>query len=133
MVGVRIDSDGLQGNLCSAFSERQRRPDLRVSTAGGTRPLWAPSGKELFYVGVDGSLLQVSVEAKGATWNSRAPIKLFERRYFVPRNSGRSYDVSLDGQRFLMIKGPGTDASASPALILVQHWDAELKRLAPTK
>ena len=95
------------------------------------RPLWAPSGKELFYVGVDGSLLQVSVEAKGATWNNRAPIKLFERRYYVPRNSGRSYDVSIDGQRFLMIKGPGADAT--PALILVQHWDAELKRLAPTK
>ena len=106
-------------------------PESRVSTAGGTRPLWAPSGKELFYVGVDGSLLQVSVEAKGATWNNRAPIKLFERRYYVPRNSGRSYDVSLDGQRFLMIKGPGPDAP--PALILVQHWDAELKRLAPTK
>jgi eukaryotic-like serine/threonine-protein kinase len=106
---------------------------FRVSTTGGTRPLWAPSGKELFYIGVDGSLLQVSVEAKGATWNSRAPIKLFERRYFVGANSGRSYDVSLDGQRFLMIKGPGTDASASPSLILVQHWDAELKRFAPTK
>jgi Tol biopolymer transport system component len=106
-------------------------PESRVSTAGGTRPIWAPSGKELFYVGVDGSLLQVSVEAKGATWNNRAPIKLFERRYYVPRNSGRSYDVSLDGQRFLMIKGPGADAP--PALILVQHWDAELKRLAPTK
>jgi len=106
-------------------------PETRVSTAGGTRPLWAPSGKELFYVGVDGSLLQVSVEAKGVTWNNRAPIKLFERRYYVPRNSGRSYDVSLDGQRFLMIKGAGTDAS--PALVLVQHWDEELKRLVPKK
>ena len=79
---------------------------FRVSTAGGTRPLWAHSGKELFFVGVDGSLLQVSVEAKGATWNSRAPVKLFERRHFVGANSGRSYDVSPDGQRFLMIKGP---------------------------
>jgi eukaryotic-like serine/threonine-protein kinase len=106
-------------------------PESRVSTAGGTRPLWAPSGKELFYVAVDGSLLQVSVEAKGATLNNRAPTKLFERRYYVPRNSGRSYDVSLDGQRFLMIKGSGTDAS--PALILVQHWDEELKRLVPKK
>ena len=106
-----------------------------VSTAGGTRPLWARSGKELFYVGVDGSLLQVSVEAKGgAAWNHRAPIKLFERRYFVGGNSGRTYDVSPDGQRFLMIKGPGTETStASPALILVQHWDTELKRLLPTK
>jgi serine/threonine-protein kinase len=106
----------------------------RISTAGGTRPLWARSGKELFYVGVDGSLLQVSVDAKGAAWNHRAPIKLFERRYFVGGNSGRSYDVSADGQRFLMIKAPGTEASAtSPAVILVQHWDTELKRLVPTK
>ena len=105
-----------------------------VSTAGGTRPLWAPSGKELFYIGVDGSLLQVSVEPNGATWNSRAPIKLLEGRYFVGGNSGRGYDVSPDGQRFLMIKGSGSDASAaSPALILVQHWDEELKRFAPTK
>jgi eukaryotic-like serine/threonine-protein kinase len=107
---------------------------LRVSTAGGTRAMWARSGKELFYIGGDGSLLQVSVEAKGATLNFRAPIKLFEQRYFVGGNSGRTYDVSPDGQRFLMIKGPGTETStASPTLILVQHWDTELKRLVPTK
>ena len=42
--------------------------------------------------------------------------------------------MSLDGQRFLKIKGPGTDGSAAPpALIVVQHWDEELKRLVPTK
>ena len=76
----------------------------------------------------------MSVEAKGATWNNGAPVKLFERRYYVGGNSGRSYDVSSDGQRFLMIKAPGTEASAaSPSLILVQHWDAELRRLVPTK
>jgi Tol biopolymer transport system component len=106
----------------------------RVSTAGGTRPLWSRNGKELLYVGVDGSLLQVSVEVKGTTWNNRAPIKLFERRYFVGGHSGRTYDVSPDGQRFLMVKAPGTEASAaSPGVILVQHWDTELKRLVPTK
>jgi hypothetical protein len=44
------------------------------------------------------------------------------------------YDVSSDGQRFLMLKAPGTDAGAAgPALIVVQHWDEELKRLVPTK
>jgi hypothetical protein len=43
-------------------------------------------------------------------------------------------DAFANGQRFLMIKAPGTDASAaSPALIVVQHWDEELKRLVPTK
>jgi hypothetical protein len=42
--------------------------------------------------------------------------------------------VSPDGQRFLMITAPETDASAAPpALIVVQRWDEELKRLVPTK
>jgi hypothetical protein len=41
--------------------------------------------------------------------------------------------VSPDGQRFLMITAPETDASAAPpALIVVQRWDEELKRLVPT-
>jgi eukaryotic-like serine/threonine-protein kinase len=106
----------------------------RVSQAGGTRPLWAKSGKELFYVGANGSLLGVPVEAKGATWNHRTPMKLFERRYYVGPNSGRSYDVSPEGQRFLMITVPTTDAGTTlPTLIIVQHWDEELKRLVPTK
>jgi hypothetical protein len=45
------------------------------------------------------------------------------------------YDMSLDGQRFLMIKeGGGTDQSAAaPQIIVVQHFDEELKRLVPTK
>lgn len=106
----------------------------RVSTAGGTRALWARSGKELFYVAADGALMQVSVQARGATWNNDTPRKLFDRRYYVGPNSGRTYDVSLDDQRFLMIKAGGTDASVGPpALIVVQHFDEELKRLAPTK
>jgi len=46
----------------------------------------------------------------------------------------RAYDVSPHGQRFLMIKAPAIDAGAvAPALIVVQHWDEELKRLVPTK
>ena len=76
---------------------------------------------------VDGIVAAGARGGEGRDVENRAPIKLFERRYYVRRNSGRTYDVSPDGQRFLMIKGPGTDAP--PALILVQHWDAELKRL----
>ena len=106
-----------------------------VSTAGGKTPLWARSGKELFYVGVDGAVLGAAVEASGATWSAGTPAKVVEARYLTTVNAGvRMYDVSADGQRFLMIKALGTDASATPpALIVVQHWDEELKRLAPTK
>ena len=48
---------------------------------------------------------------------------------------GRTYDVSPDGQRFLMIKaGGGSDqAAAPPSIIVVQNWFEELKRLVPTR
>jgi serine/threonine-protein kinase len=109
----------------------------QVSTAGGRQPLWALSGRELFYFASDGALLRVPVEASGATWNAGTPMKLLEGRYYTGvggSSAGRTYDVSPDGQRFLMIKAPGTDASAEPpALIVVQHWDEELKRLVPTR
>jgi serine/threonine-protein kinase len=105
-----------------------------VSTAGGTRPLWARSGKELFYIGADGALLRVPVEASGATWNAGTPTTLFERRYVTGGTLLRTYDVSPDGRRFLMVKALGTGASAvPPAVIVVQHWDEELKRLVPAK
>jgi len=105
----------------------------QVSTTGGRQPLWARSGKELFYIGADGTLRRVPVEASGSTWHAGAPVKLLEGRYYTGTGSGRAYDVSLDGKRFLMIKGPATDTAATPpAVVLVQHWDEELKRLAPT-
>ena len=46
----------------------------------------------------------------------------------------RNYDISADGQRFLMIKEAGatTDDAREPEIILVQNWLEELKRLAPT-
>jgi hypothetical protein len=40
---------------------------------------------------------------------------------------GRSYDVTADGSRFLLIK----DSAPPPHLVVVQHWDDELRRLAP--
>ncbi len=106
----------------------------QVSTAGGRQPLWARSGKELFYFGSDGTLLRVPVEASGATLNAGTPMKLFEGRYYTGVGTGRAYDVSPDGQHFLMIKAIGADATAAPpSLIVVQHWTEELKRLVPIK
>jgi serine/threonine-protein kinase len=104
----------------------------QVSTAGGTQPLWARSGTELFFLGLDNALMRVSVETTGATWNAGTPAKLLDGNYFQP-GGARPYDVSPDGQRFLMIKARGSDAAAAPQLIVVQHWDEELKRLVPAK
>src|SRR5262245_14241014 len=107
----------------------------QVSVAGGTRPLWSRNGKELFYVGSANELLGVPVEVTGATWNADQPVKLVEGRYLAAQGTaGRTYDVSPDGRRFLMLKRQGADAGAAPPpIIVVQHWNEELKRLVPTR
>ncbi len=107
----------------------------QISTSGGTRPVWARNGKELFFIGVDGTLMGVPVEATATMWNAGAPTKLLESRYYTGGgNPNRSYDVSPDGQRFLMIKAASADpTTVPPNIIVVLHFDEELKRLAATK
>ena len=106
----------------------------QVSTNGGTRPIWARSGQELVYVSPTGALMRVGV-ARGPSWAATTPTLLVKEGYFtIPNWWGRSYDISADGQRFLMIKEGGADGTAAPAsIIVVQHWVEELKRLVPTK
>ena len=105
----------------------------QISTAGGVQPLWAPHGRELFYVAPDGALMGVLVEARGAKWSAGAPARLLEGRYF--RGAGnviRHYDVTADGQRFLMIKDDPANAD-SAQIIVVQNLFEELKSKVPTK
>ncbi len=66
----------------------------QVSTDGGTRPLWARSGQELFYLAPTGALMRVGVERR-PTWAATAPTKLLEGRYGPPTafHYGRTYDV----------------------------------------
>jgi len=108
----------------------------QVSTAGGTRPLWARSGQELIYVSPTGALVRVGVE-RAQLWAATTPTPLVKEGYYTSPGAypGRTYDIAPDGQRFLMIKeGGGADQTAAPAsLIVVQHWVEELKRLVPTK
>jgi hypothetical protein len=62
-----------------------------VSTDGGTRPLWARTGQELFYLTPTDALMRVGV-ARGPAWAATGPTKLFERHYGAPSfNFGRTY------------------------------------------
>jgi serine/threonine-protein kinase len=103
-----------------------------ISTAGGTRPLWAPSGQELFYVALDGALMAVRADPRGGKWSSGSPAKVVEGPY-VTRSlrDKRTYDVSTDGKKFLMVKQPADQAA--PQIVVVQNWLEELKRLVPTR
>ena len=103
-----------------------------ISTAGGTRPVWARSGQELFYVAPDGRLMAVRAEPRGPKWSSGSPAKVVEGPYMTRSLRDKpTYDVSTDGKRFLMVKQPANQAA--PQIVVVQNWTEELKRLAPTK
>jgi serine/threonine-protein kinase len=109
---------------------------IAVSSNGGTRPPWARSGRELFYLAPTGALMRVGIDA-GSTWAATAPVQLFEGRYFAEGrrggNVGRTYDVSRDGSRFLMIKDEDRPANQVPDvhLVVVQNWQEELKQRVP--
>jgi eukaryotic-like serine/threonine-protein kinase len=105
------------------------RPDRRwqVSTQGGTQPLWSRNGKEIFYR-VGNKMMVVNVTA-GVDLALSQPRQLFEQRYVFQNVSLANYDVSPDGQRFVMIK----DEAGSGRLNVVLNWIEELKRLVPTR
>jgi hypothetical protein len=91
-------------------------------------------GKELFYLAPDGALMRVAV-AGGPGWTASAPTKVLEGRYVTSTagNFPRNYDIAADRQRFLMLKPAGSEAAAPSQIVVVQHFDEELKRLLPAK
>jgi len=104
----------------------------QVSTDGGERPLWARNGRELFYVTAVG-LMTVPIETTTAFSIGKAR-KLLDDRYFFGSVyfQGRTYDISPDGRRFLMIKPVAEvgDDSSNSQVVVVLNWTEELKRLA---
>ena len=111
----------------------------RVSRDGGTEPLWAPDGRQLFYRDRTGALMRVAITPRSSL-PVGTPVQLFEGSSFALGGRGdfvrwfqRTYDVSPDGRRFLMIKQP--DHPAAPAtperIVLIQNWFEELKAKLP--
>jgi tricorn protease-like protein len=98
----------------------------QVSTNGGTAPIWARNGKELYFLSSANTLMSVSVNTT-RTFGAGSPTKLLDARYAAPGELG-IYDVSTDG-RFLMMKETGpTEPDAAPAsMIVVLNWFEELK------
>jgi Tol biopolymer transport system component len=99
----------------------------QVSTEGGAAPVWAPSGREIFYL-AQGSVVAVSIEFSPSLRTGK-PQVLFPDHY-AGSYFGSTYDVAPDG-RFLMIL-PSEDENAPPPVYVVQGWFEELKRRVPT-
>ena len=102
-------------------------PVIPVSTQGGTQPRWSRNGKELFYR--TGNRMMVVDVIWIPDLVLSPPRTLFDQRYSSALGGTTpNYDVSPDGQRFLMVK----DELVSGRLNVVLNWTEELKHLVPT-
>jgi len=101
----------------------------QVSSEGGKEPLWARNGKQLFYRRQD-QVWVVDVRTDGGFAMSK-PRLLFEKPGYVTGSPIRAYDLSLDSQRFLMVKQEQMKPAPVTEMILVQNWFEELKHLVP--
>ncbi len=103
----------------------------QISVNGGTRPVWARSGRELFYLDGAGAVTSVPVQT-APNFSAGASTKLFDGPYFTAF-ANRTYDVTPDGQRFLMIKDNVSldETSTPPSFVVVLNWAEELKAKAP--
>jgi hypothetical protein len=102
----------------------------RISPDGGTEPLWAKNGRELFYRKGE-QVLSVPIVTT-PVFAPGTPVMLFEGEYVSgdsDSSPGTGYDVSEDGSLFLMMRPLG--ARETPRIEVVFGWFEELERLAP--
>jgi len=99
----------------------------QVSSGGGREPKWRKDGKELFYISAEGNMMAVPV-APGPTFEFGSPVTLFQTRVRQPVSAQDrfSYDVSNDGQKFLIITKADSDTAAPLSVLL--NWQSEAQK-----
>ncbi|HEX9690515.1 MAG TPA: protein kinase [Gemmatimonadales bacterium] len=100
----------------------------QVSTAGGSEPVWASSGRELFYKDARGNLMTADVQGGSSFVVGQTKI-LFQTNDYYNYSFHPQYDVTPDGQRFVMVRFRG--AGEAGDLIVVENWFEELKARVP--
>jgi serine/threonine protein kinase len=93
---------------------------IQISTAGGITPRWRRDGTELYYLAPDGNMMAVVVQ-DGAGFHVGNPAHLFHVE--LARDDFAQYDVSADGQRFLV----NTGTAQVLAVTVDVNWTAGLK------
>ncbi|HEU4693371.1 MAG TPA: hypothetical protein VFS23_33640, partial [Vicinamibacterales bacterium] len=114
-------------------------PRIPVSSTGGGSPVWRADGRELFYArptregqargagGFDVAIMAVTVTGE-STLTIGQTRQLFSGRYAM-NNPDRGFDVSPDGERFIMLQPRPRAPDVIRELIVVQNWAEELRRI----
>ena len=110
---------------------------VRISTSGGTEPIWTANGEELLYRAFKPSgvaFMSVGVRST-APFRADPPRVLFESKPGEYDSTGpvRGWDASPDGTRFVLVKSAAVNENPTTALHIVLNWTEELDRLVPAK
>jgi Tol biopolymer transport system component len=97
-----------------------------VSAGGGTHPRWRRDGKELLYLSPDNKLMAVEVSSSVSAFQIVGLKALFEVPPVVVGTDLPTWDISPDGQRFL-ISAPTSAGDNSPVTVVL-NWQAGLKK-----
>lgn len=97
--------------------------EWQVSADGGGRPRWSQNSKEIFYV-KGGTLVTTAVSTE-PTFTTGTTTPLFQHTSL--RGGGAGYDVSADGQRFVVVETLESEDAEPPSIRVVQNWFAEFK------
>jgi eukaryotic-like serine/threonine-protein kinase len=119
------DESGLSQVYAQPFPATGAR--IQVSKNGGTQPRWRGDGRELFFLGLDGTMMAAPIETK-PEFQSGNPQALFASLNLVTSASSgrRQYAVTRDGKRFLVIT-PERSPTGSPLNIVV-NWLAAVQK-----
>ena len=101
----------------------------QISREGGHNPVWERTGKELFFRNGE-KMMAVSIQTD-PTFKAGTPKVLFEGDFYQGRGTTwPSYDITADGQRFVLVQADKEEAPTQINVVL--NWFEELKRLVPT-
>jgi eukaryotic-like serine/threonine-protein kinase len=96
----------------------------QVSVDGATVPVWARSGREIFWRGPDGGTMFASTVRGGASFAADPPRLLFRQPDYQWEFFAKAFDISLDDRRFLMVS---TAESERDELVLVLGLEAAIR------
>ena len=104
----------------------------KISTDGGTSPLWSPDGRWIYYRASD-NVMAVAVETE-PSFEAEKPQGLFKDTYYRRDDASAFWAIHPDGKRFLMMKEADADfaeESSRPRINIVVNWFEELKKRIP--
>jgi serine/threonine-protein kinase len=102
---------------------------MQISSDGGNEPVWAGNNRELFYRNQD-LMMAVTITSEEPFRASR-PQPLFEASYDDAGVASRGYDITPDGQSFIVVRSERVSVATQVHVIL--NWFEELKRRAPVR